>query len=199
MRKSPSAHVGAVVESAPNPRERTIVAVDPGLATFGLVGIKTDGQQHRCIRAAVFLSRPYTTKHGVETSDDMARRSRELARWLDAELTFLQPAAIAAEAMSFPRSHQAIVCISLGWGVLCDQLENRRIPLVSALPNTWRRSICPGGIPNEQKAHVVALRKVPTFADRAVNIARRDQVHALDALGVFCWSLDTNIVRAVLM
>jgi Holliday junction resolvasome RuvABC endonuclease subunit len=175
--------------------ERTIVAVDPGLATFGLVGVRTDGTNHRCIRAAVFTSDPYARKHGVETSDDRARRARELSRWLDGEFTTLQPHVVAAESMSFPRGTHSIACICLGWGVLCDQLENRRLPMVASLPNVWRKAIC--GVPNEKRAHAQAVRTVPTFVDRARGIPRDLQEHALDALGVAVWSFSTNIVRAV--
>lgn len=177
----------------------TIVAVDPGLATFGLVAVRTDGRAHQCIRAAVFTSDPLAHKLGVEVADDRSRRTRELSRWLDGELTTLNPALVAAEAMSFPKGEHAIACICLGWGVLLDQVENRRLPIVAAGPQVWRRDVTPGGIPNENKAHREAVRRVPSFADRARGIPRRKQVHALDALGVFCWSLNTNMVRAVLM
>lgn len=184
------------VASERDPRERTIVAVDPGLATFGLVTVRTDGDRHRCIRAEVSVIPPDPRRAEVEVADDRARRARELSRWLDAILTLDQPCVVAAESMSFPRGTHAIAAICLGWGVLCDQLENRRIPLVHAGPKEWRRAVC--GVPSEQKAHMVALKAVPSFADMARGISRRDVVHAKDALGIMLWSLQTNTVRMAL-
>lgn len=175
----------------------TVVGIDGGLATSGLVVVQTDGAAHRCVCADTFTSAPLAAKLDVELADDRVRRARALARWLEGHLTRWSPHVVAAEAMSFPRGAHAIAAICLAWGVLVDQLELRRLPIVTAGPKEWRKELAPP-VGNERTAHRAAVRAVPSFADRASSISRRQQVHALDALGVFVWSLSTNIVRAAL-
>lgn len=172
-----------------------IVALDPGLATFGLVAFDTDGTRHRCVAADVFSSKPYTHRLGHEMADDRVRRCRELQRWLAPHLR--EAAVVAAEAMSFPRGAHAITCISLAWGVLVSELEANALPLVTAFPTIWRKHLVRSG--KEHAAHVEAVRRIPSFVPVARRIAPGAlQVHALDALGVYAWSLSTNTVRASL-
>ena len=173
-----------------------IVSLDPGLATFGLVAIETNGIEHRCRGVDVFTSEPHARQLNSAMADDRVRRTRELQRWLASWLDHVQPSAIAAESMSFPRGAHAIVSISLGWGVLCSELERRQLPLVCAFPTHWRKSLTRSG--REEDSHIEAVRRVPSFAAIAGAIPHALQAHALDALGVFCWGVTTDTVRAVL-
>lgn len=171
------------------------MSMDPGLATFGAVAIDTNGFDHVCRRADVFRSEPLARKLNAELADDRVRRARELTRWLSVWLD-MDPVAVAAEAMSFPRGAHAIVAISLAWGVIVSELERRDVPLVAALPFRWRKAIT--GTGNERDAWTAAVRVVPTFAAAAAHIARDDQEHALDALGVFVWAVRTDMIRSAL-
>jgi Holliday junction resolvasome RuvABC endonuclease subunit len=171
-----------------------ICAMDPGLATFGLVHVDTDGARHIVHGVDVFTSENDTSKTDVAAADDRVRRVRELHRWLDIHLEGVD--AVAAEAMSFPRGASAIACICLAWGALTSELERRRLPLVTAQPRRWRQTLAASG--NEHDAHVAALRIVPGFVPYIIRIDPRLQLHALDAAGVFCWSLTTSVVRATL-
>ena len=171
-----------------------IMAVDPGLANFGLVMIdESTPEHHRCLEVAVFHSEPLGKKLDVALADDRVRRCRDLYRWLDARP---RPDACAAEAMSFPRGAKAIASISLAWGILIAVLESKRIPLVTAHPKTWRRAICRSG--SEADSHAAAMALVPSYADFESSIVKGQREHARDALGVFCWSLHTDVVRSVL-
>jgi hypothetical protein len=186
----------------------TVVAIDGGLATSGIVAVRTDGASHRCVCAEVFTSDPLARKLDIELADDRVRRTRLLSRWLEGHLTRWSPTVVAAEGMSFPRGAHAIAAICLAWGALCDQLELRELPLVTAGPREWRAHLVASaptrrrndtiGGASERDAHREAVRRVPTFEDASKGISRRRRVHALDALGVFAWSLSTNIVRAAL-
>lgn len=177
------------------PRKHLVIAFDPGLATFGAVAIDTNGYDHTCRRADVFRSESLARKMNSELADDRVRRVRELSRWMSVWLD-MDPVAVAAEAMSFPRGAHAIVAISLAWGVLVAELEHRQIPLVAALPFRWRKAI--NGTGNEADAWSTAVRAVPTFARCAEHIKRDDQEHALDALGVFVWAVRTDMIRSAL-
>jgi Holliday junction resolvasome RuvABC endonuclease subunit len=168
---------------------------DPGLARCGAVVVDTDGMTHRCIQAAVFRSESRAAKLGVEVADDRVRRVREFCVWLSV-LFDSGPTFVAAEAMSFPRGAHAISAICLAWGALVSEVERRQVPFVATAPIAWRRHLTATG--GEQDSWRVALARVPSFVDRARGIVRADQEHVLDALGVFCWSLSTNVVRALL-
>jgi len=173
-----------------------LLGCDPGLATFGAVLLFAAPDPDRvrgCLDADVFTSEPSPKKRRVTVADDRVRRARELWRWLDAFVGDRLVGVCAAEEMSFPRGARAIASIALGWGVLSAWLEDRRVPVVAAHPKTWRKALCRSG--REDDAHGAAVDLVPTFAGaHALSTSR--VVHALDALGVACWSLSTDVVRA---
>jgi Holliday junction resolvasome RuvABC endonuclease subunit len=176
-------------------RKHSLLGGDPGLATFGLVGIETDGFVHQCQFAEVFTSQKLvdTTSH-FHLTNDRLRRTRELTRWFGGRLDDSRPTAFIAEAMSFPHSHNAVVMMSLAWGVIVAELERRSIPLISAQPFRWRQSLVESG--DEAASWRAAIAMIPSFADRALHIPRDLQEHALDGLGVLCWGVRTNAVRS---
>ena len=173
-----------------------LMGMDPGLATFGITVVDTDGVKRRCVHADVFTTKPLSRKLKLDKSDDDVRRTTLLSRWLEQKFYRWAPAIVAAEAMSFPRNHQAVVCISLAWGVLCCQLNLRGLPLITAAPLEWRRDLVDGG--QEARAQAYAIRQCPTFKLAASGIARRDEVHARDALGVSIWAERTELARAMI-
>lgn len=187
-----------------------VLAVDPGLATFGAVVVQTDGQRHRALRAGVFLSKSLVSDFSLRACDDRVRRARELDVWLDWFTCGVDVQVVAAEAMSFPRGTDPIVCISLAWGVLASFLSTRRLKLVSATPSYWRTRLLndpptSGGTRTQQaqrtedrerRAHAVVVRTVPSLVSLVSAIRPpAAQVHALDAGGVFTWAVTTPLVR----
>ncbi len=132
------------------------------------------------MHADAFSSEPRARKLNSELADDRVRRTRMLSVWINNLIRSYKPDLIAAEAMSFPKSQTAIVCISLAWGVLATLVEMWKMPLVTSAPWRARKDLVPVG--QAVDAHRVALRAVPTFADRARGIDRDLQAHAYDAL-----------------
>ena len=170
----------------------TISAVDGGLATFGLTTIRTDGAVIECIDADTFSTVPMTTKRELLSVDRM-RRARELAGWLEGKMVTLDPNMLAGEAMSFPRGHNTVVCIALAAGVVAAVLESRGLDMATALPMKWRKVLVAGG--NEEKAHAVAIARVPSYKAFDARIPDKMRAHARDALGVAVWSLSTTAVQ----
>lgn len=174
-----------------------VLAIDPGLRRFGAVMVKTDGARHDCVRVDVFESEQRADDFDIRLAEDRVRRTRDLSRWLrtfaDGECVDI----IAAEAMSFPRGAHAIVAISLSWGVVADFAERRGLRIIAATPSQWRTALI--GRPSRSRAkgdtdsrelaaHAESVRRVPSFVDLAAELRPDErQVHALDALGVFCW------------
>jgi Holliday junction resolvasome RuvABC endonuclease subunit len=189
-----------------------VLALDPGVGRFGAVLIETDGHRHECQRVGVFESEQRVSDFDIRLADDRVRRGRELSRWFDAFVDGFTVDIVAAEAMSFPRGAHAIVLMSLAWGVICRYLDQSRLPYVSAMPSYWRTCLIGErasrrGSRVERKiqtarreaaAHAVAVRTVPSVVPFIRRLSNEHQLHALDATGVFAWSLQTAGMREAL-
>lgn len=188
-----------------------VVSIDGGLARLGAVRIRTDGRRHEALDVGVFTSKPRFRDFDVRVADDRVRRCRELHAWLDRFCGI--PDVVVAETMGFARGTNAVVCMSLAWGVISCYLESHRLGLISATAGYWRT--CLIGAPakklktkkerdaetrrREKLAHAAAVRSVPSFAPIARKLPDEHQLHALDALGVFVWSLSTRDLMEVLL
>lgn len=190
----------------------TIVALDPGLAKFGLVAVNTDCHKHVGVGYEVFSTETYTRKYEHAAMGDLLRRAKLVDQWFGDQIDKYNPCAVAAEELSFPRDMRAGAMLAMAWGLIVSQLERRRLPLVCARPSEWRTALI--GIDTrpkakgerarrmriaqrEQQAHAEAGNRVPGMG-RAIKatVKRELQEHVFDALGVFCWSVDTNVVRS---
>lgn len=187
-----------------------ILAIDPGLARFGAVIVRTDGVAHQALDARVFTSDLRAGAFDIALADDRVRRARELSRWLNTMSPPGRVDIVAAEAMSFPRGAHAITAMCLAWGVVASFLEDRRLSMVSAFPSYWRTCLI-GKAPvikglskakrkemteaRERAAHAKAVQIVPSAIPLIRRFDNEHQLHALDSLGVFAWSLQTMRVR----
>lgn len=175
---------------------KRVLAIDPGLATFGAVTCITDLAYHECVDVDVFKSEPRTQKLGHPLAADRERRTGELFDWLEYVVVTQRPDVVAAEGMSFPRGANPIIMISLAWGVIISVTRARGLRVVSAMPMTWRKALVRSGA--EKAAHREAIRRVPTFSRRGREISPSMILHARDALGVFAWSVSHPIVRSII-
>jgi Holliday junction resolvasome RuvABC endonuclease subunit len=176
-----------------------VLGLDPGLASLGACALALPSR--RVLGADVFRSAPSARKRAVAASDDRYRRARDLAAWFGAVVDRWQPAVIAAEAMSFPRSGVAIASMALAWGVLAAIVHARGLPMVQVSPQEWKRTV--SGRKAVADADLYPLLDTVGGADvaahlAAANIPRGQHVHALDALGVALWSQSAEVVRAAL-
>lgn len=177
-----------------------VLSCDPGLATFGSVVIKLGSYEDRCVFASTFTSKPSNKKQNIFASDDRVRRARSLQNHLEDIGEMFDIVAIASESMSFPRGTNAVCCISLAWGVLAAFSEERRIPIVSSMPKEWRKYVCSehGVEPTEDNSHASSLLDIPSAGKFIDSINPESlRVHARDALGVFCWARQTDVIRII--
>lgn len=190
-----------------------VAAFDVGLGTCGFVLCQLGPGHVTCVAADAFESKPYVNALDMRSCDDMVRRARELSRWLAQAFGSYDVQVVAAEALGYPRSAHAVACVSMAWGVLADQIEQRRLRLVTASASRVRTHLLGkpprrGGSRKERAdraqlresaAHAAAVKQVPSFVGVARRIQRDLQVHALDALCVFAWASSTDLVRAMVM
>lgn len=186
---------------APASGYRHVVAIDGGLRTGGMVALRVhptlpsgrNAPWSQCVSADAIELKP---DHAMQVNEDRVRRTRLWSRWFRGHLDRWDPALLAVEALSFPRGADAIICVSLAWGVIASEVERRSLPLVTVGPKQWRLTLAPNG--SEQDAHMAAIRAIPTFLKHGQAIVSRLQLHALDALGVAEWALVSGAVRKVM-
>jgi hypothetical protein len=168
-----------------------IIAVDPGLATFGYAVVDERGVVHDL---GVVTSESNAKKLGKHR--DRRERLRVQARALDAVLRQWRERgtlALVAEEMSFKRGKLTqIVSMALSWGDLvglavAHGATDRAVP-----PKTWQRALFE---PDELAAMGTSIdytrveAKLSQYAteqcrDKLAAIARSKRNHALDAIGV---------------
>lgn len=172
-------------------RKKTILGVDPGLATFGLavMGIRNGGPV--IIELAVAHTAPSSRKRAVRSSDDVLRRARELHDALQNIVSRHQPACICAEAMSYPRSSSSAAKMSVSWGLIASL----GLPVVQVSPQEIKRALCGRADASKTDIQEALMRRLGSWQfDR---LEKSDIEHAADAAGAVlaCW--DAEIVRLV--
>ncbi len=177
---------------------RNVIGIDPGLATFGVVIMASNGIERHIRHVDVFTSEGRDDSWGWRMTDDLTRRTRELARWLHGKIDHWQPRAAFAEALPIFNSVKPQVYVSLGWGVVCSVLERHAIPLSSVPPNTWRTAVC--GKRDEAMAHAVAMAENPKYRQlESATVEPHDKAHCRDALGVLAWADRAGLIKAAVL
>lgn len=164
-----------------------ILAVDPGLATFGWSIVTPRTGAVRACGVLIQKPNPKPSKHV-----DRVRRADVQAEQLEILIRRWKVHTIAIEEMSFaPRAQAAAkIGIGLSWGVvigLCRAvgLARRVIP-----PKTWQRAIVPAA-PGEKRTaaidYAVVYRELRTYVDcdrLLADVCESSRSHALDASGI---------------
>lgn len=164
-----------------------ILAVDPGLATFGWAVVARTGAVRAC---GVLVSKPDPKR--TKAADRVRRASDQAALVQRLASTYLARA-IVAETMSFaPRSSaSAKIGIGMSWGGLIGVAAARGVPLLDVPPKTWQRAIVPAA-PGESDRAAIDYDQVFTALAAYVDpnatglaaVPKGQRNHALDACGV---------------
>lgn len=166
-----------------------ILAVDPGLGTFGwaIVTPRTGA----VVACGVLISKP-DPKLGKHA--DRVRRAERQAEAVDALITTHRCGLIAAEEMSFaPRSSAAAkIGIGLSWGNLIGLARARTGRTVFAIPpKTWQRAVVPAAVGEAERAAIDYARVERELADYVdcrdtglLAVAPSNRNHAIDAVGL---------------
>ncbi len=165
----------------------SILAVDPGLGTFGWAVVARTGAVIAC---GVLVSAP-DPKLGKHT--DRVQRARAQARTITDLVRLHRIRHIAAEQMSFaPRSSAAAkIGIGMSWGSVIGVATASDIELVAVPPKTWQRAIVPAAIGEKDAAaidYALVFKALSEFVDMKATgldrIAKGKRNHALDAIGI---------------
>lgn len=190
-----------------------VASFDPGLRRFGgLIARLERGRAPVVAAVDVFTSESRYSDFDIRESDDRVRRSRDLSGWMREFVQGYSIDVVVAESMGFAPGSDAMVCMCLAWGVISAFLEARHLPLVSATSSYWRTCLCGESATRkgtakarkaetarrERLAHARAVAAVPSFAGLAARLPDEHQLHALDALGVLVWSLQTRDIQELL-
>lgn len=170
-----------------------ILGCDPGLATFGtaVVEVGSDGQP-RVMFMETFTSEKMTKKTRMTNADDRIIRLRQFMNWFKEIVGEHRPDLVAVETFSPPRNASAAAAVAMVWGSLLAMLEERRLSLVHATPQEWRKTLSPSD-PDEKTVHAL----VTTKTSCPLPALKGHRPHALDAAGVGLWAVNTDIARAL--
>ncbi len=172
----------------------TVVSIDGGLATLGLTWL--DLHAMRVLDVSSFASSPlYKHPDLPDLGDDRLRRARELATYLRRQVRQCRPSVLVVERMRFPKGHNTVVCIALGFGVIMSIASEFDLPVVTASARRWRRDLADSG--TEVDAHGIALSLLADAYAFVKRVKPDMQPHVLDALGVGAWSRNAPTVRRV--
>ncbi len=182
-----------------------VLNIDPGLATFGAVVMSTDGTDSACRDVEVFTTEGRAAQWSWNMVDDLTRRGRELARWLEAYVVRWSPVAVFAERMGVFNAYKGLyaqICNSLAWGVVTAEMQRRLLPMTIVAPTTWRKALAGPtqkmkGHEIETLAHKIAMHRHPSYEIRETKIRSENQPHARDALGVFAWAHKSGLLRSI--
>lgn len=170
-----------------------LLGLDPGFASVGLVGLDVDAD--RVVRFDVFRTSKDDRKGRTLAVEDNVRRAREIASWLSRAVVELEPIAIAAEAMSFPRSSSVAAKVALTWGIIATLAERHELAIVQATPQEVKRSLC--GRKDAAKDDVAdeLRRRWPELEVLEEAIPRSQREHPFDALAAAAVALTSDVVR----
>jgi hypothetical protein len=157
----------------------TVVAIDPGLASAGLVAVDTDGTAHRLLGTSVCVTTRGALRPVPELRDDRVHRAREVREWTARCLKLYAPAAIVIEDLAFLRQSYSTACLALAYQAIVDSIDawssmwtGPAIPIVSAPARIWREELAGLGMPR-QRTSIKGLTKAAASkvkaADAAVN------------------------------
>ena len=170
-----------------------LLGVDPGFSSIGLVALDLDAD--RVVRFDVFRTAKDDRKGRTLAVEDNVRRAREIAVYLGRVVEELEPIAIAAEAMSFPRSSSVAAKVALTWGVLVALAERHELAIVQASPQEVKRALC--GRKDASKDDVAEkLRgRWPELEQLEESVTRSQREHPYDALAAAAVAMTSDVVR----
>jgi crossover junction endodeoxyribonuclease RuvC len=170
-----------------------VLGIDPGFASTGvaLVELRPDGE--RVVSLQIVRTAKAAKKQQLMATEDNLDRARKIAEALGRLLEGVD--AVAAEAMSFPRSASVAAKMAMSWGVLAALSHHRRIPVVQASPQRIKKAVT--GLTNAGKPEVQAAlaARYPETVAMAARLPATAMEHPFDALAAVVAALDSEVFR----
>lgn len=177
-------------------RAACVLGVDPGLASFGYTSMYVTASMEWVKDVGVIRTKKSDKKQKVLASDDNFRRAQEVAKQFSEYVRKLKPAAVAAEAMSFPRNASTAAKMAMAWGVLAEVCRVYDLPMVQATPQQIKKCLCDNKSAKKEAVQESLMDRYPgqfsTFMDLYPSGAWE---HGFDAVGAVVTCLDSDVVR----
>lgn len=207
-------------------RYATVVAIDPGMATLGLVGVETDTMEHRLV-----CGRYFETPARVGTSwqrDGRVWRSRDVRAFVREEIRRLQPHAVVMEEFGFLQGQHSTACLAMAYAAIDGECSHLNVLACTAKRardelaglQVKRQHTSTKGMSKsdalaakkrdrevnrrateerEQRAQREAIRRVAGAQQFIDTLRKTDAKHVADALVLFCWGIVQPMMREYLM
>lgn len=173
----------------------SILGIDPGFASLGYAVIVLDPKP-RVVRFGVFRTEKTAKKQNVLSVEDNVRRAMLIAGFLrDLATCAPRTVAIAAEAMSFPRSSSVAAKVALTWGAIAGLAEAAGIPILQASPQQVKAAVCGVKTATKEEVQAAVLSLYPEIARLRKGIVRGQWEHAHDSLAVAHLMLKSHVVQ----
>lgn len=171
-----------------------VLGLDSGWASAGYA-IASLGDPIVVENMGVIRTEASAKKRLVKSSDDYARRGRNIARVVQGLLTD-RVVAICIESPSLPRN--SATCFKLGcfYGLVYAFSEARGLPILNISPQELKKGVCDNATASKEDVAVALRRRFGTDFDFLLgNIPPSLHEHAYDALGAIVSCLDSEILR----
>lgn len=172
-----------------------VLGIDPGFASFGWAIVELGASSVRPVALGVIRTKPSPKKRRVRATDDNVERCREISEAIARLLEEHLPVAIAAEAMSFPRSSAVAAKMAMAWGVVVDRATLLRLPIVQATPQEVKRALTGARDASKLDVRAELVRRFPGLAGLLVGVPGGEHEHPLDALASVLAGLDSEALR----
>jgi crossover junction endodeoxyribonuclease RuvC len=174
----------------------SIVGIDPGFASLGYAVLVLGQGKPRVVRFGVFTTQKTAKKQKVLTVEDNVRRAMDIARCLrDLATCAPRTVAIAAEAISFPRSSSVAAKVALTWGAIASLSEAANIPVLQASPQQVKAAVCGVKSATKEEVQDAVLKLYPEIAALRKGIVKGQWEHPHDALAVAHLMLKSHVVQ----
>lgn len=174
----------------------SIVGLDPGFASLGFAVLALDPPRPRVVAFGCFTTSATAKKQKVLAVEDNVRRTLSIARFLRGLATHSpRTVAIAAEAMSFPRSSSVAAKVALTWGAIASLSEAANIPILQASPQQVKLAVCGVKTATKEEVQAAVARLYPEIVPMRTALTRGVWEHPHDALACAHLILQSDVVR----
>lgn len=179
-----------------------VLGVDPGFANFGWALVRLEAESETVIGMGLLSTEKSGAKQNVLASNDNFRRARELSRMLrdlKAMTQLVEPVAVCAESMSFPRSSSVAAKMAMSWGVLADYCESQDVSMFMATPKELKRAVCGDATASKEDVQKALIKRFPSTDLFQVpgmsGIPKSKHEHPFDALAAIVACLNGETLR----
>lgn len=176
-----------------------VLGLDPGMASVGwaVMRLYRDGAIE-FVKAGVLATAKSDKKLSVRSTDDNFRRAREISTFFHSIAGEYDVRAVAAEAMSFPRSSSVAAKMAMCWGALSMLTVVRDpLPLLQATPQEIKVAVCGAKSASKEEVQAALIKQFPALEVELAALKKAHREHPADACGAVMSVLATAEIRTL--